>query len=185
MIYKGHLNTSCCLKLQQKGYYFLSGSSDKTVRLWSTDKLQSLRIFVGHQSDVTSALFSSCMNHVISGSLDGSVRIWSIETGEQTQVFYHHCNVGVTALALSNNGMYLLSASQDGVLLCWNLLSGVKINQLQLTAANFPRNRDRDCPAPACIRSSDLRQPNPRTGQIKPRPAARLIGRDRKTPRRR
>jgi len=58
VIYKGHVNTIWTLNISDKGYYFCSGSSDRTIRLWGTDKLQCLRIYVGHQSDITAVEFT-------------------------------------------------------------------------------------------------------------------------------
>ena len=34
------------------GFYFASASHDRTVRIWSTDHIQPIRIFAGHLSDV-------------------------------------------------------------------------------------------------------------------------------------
>lgn len=41
-----------CLFLRPRGYYFVSGSYDRTARLWCTENPQPLRIFSGHLSDV-------------------------------------------------------------------------------------------------------------------------------------
>ena len=51
------------------GFYFATGSYDRTSRLWSTDHIQPLKILAGHYSDVEvylSALFvfSVCMQYV-------------------------------------------------------------------------------------------------------------------------
>ncbi len=35
-----------------RGYYFATGGADKMGMVWSTDRLQPLRIFAGHFSDV-------------------------------------------------------------------------------------------------------------------------------------
>lgn len=35
-----------------RGYYFVSGSYDRTARLWCTENAHPLRIFAGHLSDV-------------------------------------------------------------------------------------------------------------------------------------
>lgn len=34
------------------GFYFVSGSHDRTARVWSTDHIQPIRILAGHLSDV-------------------------------------------------------------------------------------------------------------------------------------
>ena len=35
-----------------QGFYFVSGSHDRTARVWSTDHIQPLRILAGHLSDI-------------------------------------------------------------------------------------------------------------------------------------
>ena len=34
------------------GFYFVSGSHDRSARIWSTDHIQPVRILAGHLSDV-------------------------------------------------------------------------------------------------------------------------------------
>ena len=34
------------------GFYFVSGSHDRTARVWSTEQIQPVRILAGHLSDV-------------------------------------------------------------------------------------------------------------------------------------
>ena len=41
------------------GFYFVSGSHDRTARVWSTDHIQPLRILAGHLSDVDVSLMHS------------------------------------------------------------------------------------------------------------------------------
>ena len=47
-----------------QGFYFVSGSHDRTVRLWSTDHIQPLRILAGHLSDVDVSLSPTLPIHV-------------------------------------------------------------------------------------------------------------------------
>lgn len=60
--YKGHTFPVWDVRFSPHGYYFASGSHDRTARLWATDQPQPLRIFVGHYSDVevTLLLSSTC-----------------------------------------------------------------------------------------------------------------------------
>jgi transcription initiation factor TFIID subunit 5 len=50
--YKGHNGAVWDLDVGPSGHYFVSGSADRTVRLWTTQGMQPLRMFVGHLSDV-------------------------------------------------------------------------------------------------------------------------------------
>ena len=51
-LYKGHNYPIWDVDVSPVGYYFVSGSYDRTAKLWSTDIVTPLRTFVGHDSDV-------------------------------------------------------------------------------------------------------------------------------------
>ena len=50
---------SCGRSLSPYGFYFISASHDRTVRVWSTDHNQPLRILAGHLSDVDVGFYNS------------------------------------------------------------------------------------------------------------------------------
>ena len=50
--YRGHQNPVWDVEWSPMGIYFASASRDKTARLWSTDKINALRVYAGHLSDV-------------------------------------------------------------------------------------------------------------------------------------
>ncbi|KAH7117516.1 WD40-repeat-containing domain protein, partial [Dactylonectria macrodidyma] len=51
---------------------------------------QCKQVLEGHNSEVTSVVFSHDSNVVTSASWDRTVRIWSVETGECKQVLEGH-----------------------------------------------------------------------------------------------
>ncbi|TFK59731.1 WD40 repeat-like protein, partial [Pluteus cervinus] len=64
--------------------YVVSGSRDKTVRIWNVETgLQKGTEFTGHPDWVTSVAFSSDSKYVVSGSDDKTVRIWDMEAGQE------------------------------------------------------------------------------------------------------
>lgn len=57
--YRGHAKPIWDVDWSPRGIYFATGSRDHTARLWSTDRIQPLRIFAGHLNDVDVSLFWS------------------------------------------------------------------------------------------------------------------------------
>jgi cell division protein FtsL len=57
-VFQGHTNSVNSVAYSQDGRYILTGSSDKTARLWDTSTGQTLRIFAGHTGIVYSVAFS-------------------------------------------------------------------------------------------------------------------------------
>ena len=67
------------------GTKVVSGSEDKTVRIWDAVTGECEQTLEGHSSYVRSASFSPDGTKVVSGSNDQTVRIWDAVTGECEQ----------------------------------------------------------------------------------------------------
>jgi len=59
--YRGHTKPIWGVDWSPRGIYFATGSRDHTARLWSTDRIQPLRIFAGHLNDVDVSLTRSAV----------------------------------------------------------------------------------------------------------------------------
>ena len=70
------------------GTRVVSGSSDKTVRIWNVNTGEIERVLEGHTDDVSSVVFSPDGTRVISSTL-GDVMIWDAITGQSTPLSCH------------------------------------------------------------------------------------------------
>ncbi|KAJ6543121.1 WD40-repeat-containing domain protein [Mycena capillaripes] len=59
--------------------YVVSGSCDKTVRIWDMMSKNVFRILSGHTDAIESVTFLSDGRHIVSGSFDKTLRVWDIE----------------------------------------------------------------------------------------------------------
>ena len=77
--FAGHTDavTSVCLSFD--GRYALSGSTDRTVKLWEVADGQCLRTFAGHADAVTSVALSADGRHALSGSADRTLKLWILD----------------------------------------------------------------------------------------------------------
>jgi WD40 repeat protein len=64
------------------GGRIVSGSYDKSVRVWDAASGAELACLSGHEEPVTSVAFSADGGRIVSGSLDNSVRVWDAASGE-------------------------------------------------------------------------------------------------------
>jgi WD40 repeat protein len=74
----------------QDGSRVVSGSRDKTVRIWIVTTGEVEAELKGHTDWVTSVAFSQDGSRVLSGSDDKTVRIWNVTTGHSQLMFASH-----------------------------------------------------------------------------------------------
>lgn len=80
---KGHTSSVNSLCWSRDGNVIVSGSSDKTVRVWNT-AYGSQNILNGHTDEVTSVAISYDNNYIFSAGLDKTIRVWrSFEIAKQ------------------------------------------------------------------------------------------------------
>lgn len=105
----------------------VSGSGDRTVRLWDARSGQCKKIFdreagnSGPLDGVTSVALSPNGGHLLaSGSLDKIVCVWDTETGQLLDRFECHSD-SVYSVAFSPDGKQLVSGSFDCTIMLWDV----------------------------------------------------------------
>ncbi len=121
--FEGHNSKIRSVTQSSDGCYALSGSWDKTLKLWDTKTGRCLRTFEGHLYDVNSVALSSDRRYALSGGGDNTLKLWEVETGNCLRTFEAHAN-GVNSVYLSNDGCYALSGGGDGTLKLWEVQTG-------------------------------------------------------------
>ena len=61
----------------------MSGSDDRTIRIWDAESGQELLKLEGHSGFVFSVSFSPDGRRIVSGSEDKTIRIWDAESGQE------------------------------------------------------------------------------------------------------
>eukprot|EP00449_Zooxanthella_nutricula_P019879 CAMPEP_0198531694 /NCGR_PEP_ID=MMETSP1462-20131121/28140_1 /TAXON_ID=1333877 /ORGANISM="Brandtodinium nutriculum, Strain RCC3387" /LENGTH=134 /DNA_ID=CAMNT_0044261589 /DNA_START=1 /DNA_END=401 /DNA_ORIENTATION=+ len=73
----GHCEPVASVVLSSDGQFALSGSWDKTMRLWDLNTGVTVRTFQGHAKDVFSVAFSGDNRQIVSGSRDKTIKLWN------------------------------------------------------------------------------------------------------------
>jgi F-box/WD-40 domain protein MET30 len=123
---KGHTDGVMCLQyhttLTNPHYpVLITGSYDRTVRIWNLDTGEVVRVLRGHTRAVRALQFDQMV--LFTGSADGTVRMWNWRKGECMRVFEGHSD-GV--LALNYNGYLLASGSNDNTIIVRNFRSSTQ-----------------------------------------------------------
>ena len=108
----------------------LSGSGDKTLKLWDAASGRLIRTFEGHSGGVVSVAFSPDGTRVLSGSWDKTLKLWDAASGQLIRTFEGHSG-GVGSVAFSPDGTRVLSGSDDKTLKLWDAASGQLIRTFE------------------------------------------------------
>lgn len=122
----GHTGGVNIVRLTADGNYAVSGSEDKTLRVWDIQSGQCLRVLEGHKSDVDFINITSDGLLVISASIyneDHSLRVWNRESGECLHILEGHTKK-IETVRQTPDGYRAVSGSWDGTLRVWDLRSG-------------------------------------------------------------
>ncbi|XP_058062280.1 phospholipase A-2-activating protein [Anopheles bellator] len=119
-VLKGHTSAVCALAVGNDGSTLISGSWDKTARLWTNvpGSMTNLAL-VGHEAAVWAV---ACLpsGRFLTGSADKSIFVWN-ETGQKLAVLKGHkdCVRGLCPLPETSGGGFL-SCSNDATIRQWS-----------------------------------------------------------------
>jgi WD40 repeat protein len=105
------------------GSHVVSGSEDRTVRIWNVVTGECEAELKGHSECVKSVAFSPDGSHVVSGSFDRTMRIWNVVTGE-CEAELPAKGQRVNSVDFSPDGSHVASGSGDRTVRIWNVVTG-------------------------------------------------------------
>ena len=115
---EGHANSVASVAFSPDAKSVVSGSVDRTVRLWDAATDAPLQTLEGHSHLVRSVAFSSDGKSVVSGSVDRTVRLWDVAMGAPLQTLEGHAN-SVASVAFTGIGVQGEWILREGHKLLW------------------------------------------------------------------
>lgn len=107
------------------GNLLITGSVDKTLRIWDLDNMSCIYVLRGHSKSITCVDTSpdNAINPIIvSGAMDCKVIVWSILTGAEIHTLYGHpqelCS---TVLWASGSSIFLFTVCADTNIRFWDI----------------------------------------------------------------
>jgi len=119
----GHGQPVSSVVLSSDGQFALSGSWDKTLRLWDLNQGTKVRAFAGHEKDVYSVAFSGDNRQIVSSGRDKAIKLWNtlgeckFTITEETHTDWVSCVV----FSPSAKMPLIVSAGWDKLVKVWNL----------------------------------------------------------------
>jgi WD40 repeat protein len=112
------------------GKVILSGSNDKTVRVWDADTNTEVCKLSGHSETVCCVSISVDGRLIASGSQDKTVRVWVRDTGCQVHKLEGHSNF-VSSVCMSADVNFVISGSYDTTVRVWDSVTGCSVYVLE------------------------------------------------------
>merc|ERR1712098_240525 len=121
----GHSGPVSNVVISTDGQFALSGSWDKTMRLWDLNTAMTVRVFTGHTSDVFSVAFSSDNRQIVSGSRDKTLKLWNTLAECKFTITDDMHTDWVSSVVFSPSAKMplIVSAGWDKLVKVWNLSS--------------------------------------------------------------
>ncbi len=118
-VLRGHTGAVLAVCFDPEGKRLVSGSEDKTVRLWNAADGKPLTGLHGHQGPVTAVAWSPEGHEFASASQDRTVRLWNAQNRQHLRTL--KAGAAVLSLAYSPQGGQLAAGLADGQISFWDI----------------------------------------------------------------
>jgi WD40 repeat protein len=134
---EGHSDCVLSVAWNHDSSKIISGSGDKTIKIWDSYSGSVLRSLAGHSDGVTSVSWSHDGTKILSGSSDQSVKIWNSTTGVLLTTF-DDFEKEVECVAWSPDGQKIAACSPDeDRIVVWDVLTGQVVKTIPVADKVF------------------------------------------------
>ncbi len=112
-----------CLSFTPNGVQLVSGSFDKTIKVWQLDTGEVIHTLTERVKGVFALAVSPNGKLLASGSWDELIELWDLETGTLLKHLHQH-QASVRSLAISPDSQTLISGSLDRSIALWQIPAG-------------------------------------------------------------
>ncbi|NJK65980.1 MAG: serine/threonine protein kinase [Microcoleus sp. CSU_2_2] len=127
----GHSSFVNSLAISPDGKILVSGSWDKTIKVWELETGELIGTLTGHSDRVNSVAISWDGRMLVSGSSDETIKFWNLHIGDLLCTFPGH-SMEVNSVAISPNGQIIASCGgSENTIKIWNLRTGQLLRTLR------------------------------------------------------
>ncbi len=135
---KGHEEAVNLVKFSPNSQIVASASIDKTIKLWDVNTGKLLHTLKGDEGKVTLIAFSPNGRLLASvADKENIIKLWDVDTGKELDGFIGH-KTAVTTISFTPDGSKLVSASNNGIVKQWKVLSLRELDSQNIGSFNTP-----------------------------------------------
>ncbi|HEX8397559.1 MAG TPA: TIR domain-containing protein [Pyrinomonadaceae bacterium] len=123
LVLKGHSKDVYAVAVTPDGKQIVSGSKDKTLRVWDLASGQCQATLKDHSASVKAVAVTPDGKQIVSGSDDATLRVWDLASGQCLTTLGGFYSL-VFAVAITPDGKQLVSGFYNNTLRVWDLASG-------------------------------------------------------------
>merc|ERR1711981_356310 len=132
--------TNCAFN--KSGDRFITGSYDRTCKLWETNTGDELLTLEGHKNVVYAIAFNNPYgDKIVTGSFDKTAKLWNATNGKPYHTFKGHATE-IMCLSFDPHGRVVATGSMDNTAKMWDVETGKEMHTLlghtaEIVSLNF------------------------------------------------
>jgi len=126
----GHTSSVLSVDMSSDMQLIVSGSSDKTIKIWDAQTGDMLNSIEAHVRSVFQVEFNPMNNQIASCSSDSTIKIWDSESAELINALDEN-DTKVNAISYHPSGNYLASCGSNSLIYIWDLSTLKKFRTLE------------------------------------------------------
>jgi len=128
-VISGHLGWVRCIAVDPTNDWFVTGSADRTIKVWDLASGTLRLTLTGHISTVRGLAVSSRSPYLFSAGEDKMVKCWDLEYNKVIRHYHGHLS-GVYSLSLHPTLDFLVTGGRDSVARVWDIRTKNNVHTL-------------------------------------------------------
>ncbi|KAM4835992.1 dynein assembly factor with WD repeat domains 1 isoform 2-T2 [Thomomys bottae] len=126
-VLRAHILPLTNVALNKSGSCFITGSYDRTCKVWDTTSGEELHTLEGHGNVVYTIAFNNPYgDKIATGSFDKTCKLWSAETGKCYHTFRGHTKE-IVCLSFNPQSTVVATGSMDRTAKLWDIENGDEV----------------------------------------------------------
>jgi dynein assembly factor with WDR repeat domains 1 len=128
-VLRAHLLPLTNCGFNKTGDRFITGSYDRTCKIWDTQTGEEMHVLEGHKNVVYAIAFNNPFgDKVVTGSFDKTCKLWDANTGELFYTLKGH-ETEIVCVSMNPQSTIIATGSMDNTAKLWDVERGVEVRK--------------------------------------------------------